>query len=102
MRGICERRVCAEKVKSNARYVVGICGLSIWLAPNLVHPGRGCLGQRYAQHTVTLLMGMILQRYTVELAPNTGPELQLKQLNLTYGSKHGVFLRFIPRSACHV
>jgi cytochrome P450 len=58
---------------------------------------RNCLGQKYALNTATLILGYILQRFTVELPTKADRQLHFKEENLSLESTDGIHLRLTPR-----
>ncbi|CAL8469201.1 g8742 [Coccomyxa elongata] len=58
---------------------------------------RNCLGQKYALNTATLVLGHILQGFTVELPSEADRQLHFKEENLSLESTDGIHLRMIPR-----
>ena len=58
---------------------------------------RNCLGQKYALNTATLILGHILQKYTVELPSEADRQLHFKEENLSLESTDGIHLRLKPR-----
>lgn len=58
---------------------------------------RSCLGQKYAMNTATLVLGLILQKFTVELPSEPDRELHFKEENLSLETLDGIHLRLKPR-----
>ena len=58
---------------------------------------RNCLGQKYAMNTATLVLGHILQRFTVELPSEADRQLHFREENLSLETTDGIHLRMIPR-----
>ena len=52
------------------------------------------MGQKYAINTGALVLGLILQRFDVELADEGRREMHFKEQNLTLASTDGNLLRF--------
>ncbi|BFZ07550.1 hypothetical protein BsWGS_10589 [Bradybaena similaris] len=57
---------------------------------------RNCIGQNFALNEEKVLIGRLLHRYTVELAPD-GPPVE-RQVSAVLKSEHGIYLRLKLRN----